>query len=67
VTSVEPVTAGLLSAFLAAMGEAERADLERVGGRQVLDNAVALSVHTFAGVVDGVPASLVASSPMMNA
>ena len=55
-TSVEPVTAGLLSAFLAAMGEAERADLERVGGRQVLDNAVALSVHTFAGVVDGVPA-----------
>lgn len=55
-TSVEPITPGLLSAFLAAMGEAERADLERVGGRKVLDNAVALSVHTFAGVVDGVPA-----------
>lgn len=55
-TSVEPVTPGLLSAFLAAMGDAERADLERIGGRAVLDNAVAQSVHTFAGVVDGVPA-----------
>jgi hypothetical protein len=50
------VTPGLLSAFLAAMGDAERADLERIGGRAVLDNAVAQSVHTFAGVVDGVPA-----------
>ncbi len=55
-TTVEPITPGLLSAFLAAMGEAERADLERVGGRQVLDHAISQSVHTFAGVVDGVPA-----------
>lgn len=55
-TSVEPVTPGLLSAFLAAMGDAERADLESMGGRVALDHVVSRSVHTFAGVVDGVPA-----------
>lgn len=55
-TSVEPITPGLLSAFLAAMGEAERADLERVGGRQIVEKAVALSVHSVVGLVDGVPA-----------
>lgn len=55
-TRVEPITPGILTDFLAAMGDAERADLERVGGRLVLDHAVSQSVHTFAGVVDGVPA-----------
>lgn len=34
----------------------ERAKLEAIGGRALLDGAVAQSVHTFAGVVDGVPA-----------
>jgi len=56
VTSVEPVTPGLLSAFIAAMDGDERAKLEAIGGRTLLDGAVAQSVHTFAGVVDGVPA-----------
>lgn len=54
--AVEPVTPELLRAFLAAMRENERADLERLGGAAVIERAVALSVHTYAGVVDGVPA-----------
>lgn len=55
-TTVEPVTPGLLSAFMAAMADGERAELEQIGGARLLGNAVAQSVHTFAGVVDGVPA-----------
>ena len=50
------VTPKIIADFLPAMGDAERADLERIGGAAVLRNAVALSVHSFAGVVDGVPA-----------
>jgi hypothetical protein len=53
---VAPVTPDVLSAFLAVMGEAERADLESIGGMPALQRAVALSVHTFAGIVDGKPA-----------
>jgi hypothetical protein len=50
------ITPAILTEFVAAMGEAERADLERVGGEVMLRHAVGLSVHTFAGIVDGVPA-----------
>ena len=50
------VTPEIIADFLPAMGDVERADLERIGGAKVLQNAVALSVHSFAGVVDGVPA-----------
>ena len=53
---VSAVTPEIIADFLPAMGDAERADLERIGGASVLQNAVALSVHSFAGVVDGVPA-----------
>lgn len=53
---VRAVTPEIIADFLPAMGDAERADLERIGGAKVLQNAVALSVHSFAGVVDGVPA-----------
>lgn len=53
---VAAVTPKIIADFLPAMGDVERADLERVGGAAVLRNAVALSVHSFAGVVDGVPA-----------
>ena len=53
---VSAVTPEIIADFLPAMGNAERADLERIGGASVLQNAVALSVHSFAGVVDGVPA-----------
>lgn len=38
------------------MSDAARADLESVGGVDTLKRAVGLSVHTFAGTVDGVPA-----------
>lgn len=50
------VTPEIIADFLPAMGAVERADLERLGGAAVLENAVALSLHSFAGVVDGVPA-----------
>lgn len=52
---IVPVTPDALSAFLAVMGEAERADLETVGGVAMLEQAAGASVHTFAGIVDGKP------------
>lgn len=53
---VVPVTPEVLSAFLAVMSDAERADLESVGGLAMLKRTAAKSEHTFAGIVDGVPA-----------
>lgn len=50
------ITPAIIAAFVPAMGEAERADLESIGGEAALRNAAALSVHTFAGLIDDVPA-----------
>lgn len=53
---VVPLTPDVLSAFLAVMGDAERADLESVGGVEMLQQVAGASLHTFAGIVNGKPA-----------